>query len=72
MNGMEFGDYLIEVFKNDDGEFIARVARKDRRHFKDRNLFLFEALTYAETVPHATEAEAIEEAKTIVAASKRL
>jgi hypothetical protein len=69
---MEFGDYLIEVLKNDEGEFVARVNRKDGRHFKDRVLFPFEELTYAETMPHATREEAIEEAKALVAASKPL
>ena len=69
---MEFGDYLIEVFKNDDGEFVARITRKDGKHFKDRALFPFEVLSYAETMPHATHEEAVEEAKALAIASRPL
>lgn len=67
---MEYGDYLIEIYKNDEGEFVGRIARKDGRHFKDRALFPFEVLVFAETVPRETEEEAIEEAKIIAAASR--
>jgi hypothetical protein len=67
---MEFGDYTIEVITNDEGEFIARVARKDGRRFKDRNLFLFDVLGYAETGPCSTAEEAIHEAKIIASASR--
>lgn len=69
---MEFGDYLIEVLKNDDNEFVARITRKDGKHFRDRTLFPFEVLHFAETMPHATKEEAIEEAKAIATASKPL
>ncbi len=69
---MDYGEYEIEVITNDDGEFIARVARKDGRYFRDRALFPFEELAYAETMPHPTREGAIEEAKTIAAASRPL
>ncbi len=66
---VEFEDYIVKVITNDDGEFIGRVSRKDGRHFKDRTLFPFEVLTYAETTPRSTMEEALEEAKSIAAAS---
>jgi hypothetical protein len=67
---MEFGDYVIETIRNDDGEYIGRVSRKDGRHFIDGTLFPFEVLPYAETRPRSTEEEALQEAKAIAAESK--
>lgn len=62
---MEYYDFTIEARK-EDGGWIARVKRKDGRHFTIRSTMPHALFPWADTMSNfPSEAEAIAEAKLI-------
>ena len=61
---MDYGSFVIEVVA-DDGGFRGRVTRRDGRHFTIEGSLPHALFRHADTIVHATEAEAIADAKII-------
>ena len=65
----QYGAFIIETRAEGDG-FIARVTRKDERHFTLRGNKPHALFGWADTMKFASEAEAIKNAKQIADAAQ--